>query len=40
MKKNFREDLESTFGEVDFNKYFASVFDEEKLYLRRLRQNK
>ena len=40
MKKNFREDLEFTFGEVDFNKYFAGIIDEEKLYLRRLRQNK
>lgn len=40
MKKCFREDLEFTFGEVDFNKYFAGIVDEEKLYLRRLRQNK
>lgn len=40
MKKYFREYLESTFGEVDFNKYFAGIVDEEELYLRRLRQNK
>ena len=36
MKKYFREYLESTFGEVDFNKYFTSIIDEEELYLRGL----